>query len=277
VLAVKFAETSGGVQLIKREAAIHKQLKHPSILNFRGYFPEWTGRSISIVTEFAANGSLAGHLPSVRGAEMCQLRGETRVARIIVGIVLAMRYLHSQGAIHCDLSPDNILLDWDWNVRICDFGHSISRHQSGLSTPNDPDINQLGLSIDSHYLAPECYDDHYGPEIEVFSFGLIPYELMVRKPAFPKNLTQFAAAKRLVVDNERPIIPDFVLPAVQRLIRQCWKRNPWRRPTFNQILDQLDAMEFKLTANVKSSKLSEFVKGVKDWEESNDALTTRAH
>jgi hypothetical protein len=62
----------------------------------------------------------------------------------------------------------------------------------------------------------------------------------------------------------RPTIPVFVLPAVQRLIRKCWKPDPSRRPTFDQILDRLEAMKFKLTANANSSKLSEFVKSVKD-------------
>jgi hypothetical protein len=100
---------------------------------------------------------------------------------------------------------------------------------------------------------------------------------VTREPAFPKHLTQWAVEKLLVVDGKRPVIPDFVLPAVQRLIRQCWKRNSWHRPTFNQILDRLEVMKFKLTANMNSSKLSEFVKRVKDWKETNVALTALAH
>jgi serine/threonine protein kinase len=119
--AVKSAATLRGVQLIQREAVIRKELKHPLILEIRGSHSGVFGLSTTIITEVAENGSLANHLPSGRGGEMCQLRGETRVARIIVGIVLAMRYLHSQRVIHCNLIPDNILLDWDWNVRIGDF------------------------------------------------------------------------------------------------------------------------------------------------------------
>jgi mitogen-activated protein kinase kinase kinase 9 len=194
------------------------------------------------------------------------------VARIIVGIVLAMRYLHSQRIIHCNLTADNILLDWDWNVRIGDFGHSISPDKLAL-----PNIDERWRYINSHYLAPECYDNEYSWESDVFSFGLILYELVAREPAFPKDLSQYAVAKLLLVEDTRPTIPAFVLPTVQRLIRKCWKREPERRPTFNQILDQLEAMKFKLTANVNSSKLSEFVKKVKDWEETNDAPTAIAH
>jgi hypothetical protein len=83
---------------------------------------------------------------------------------------------------------------------------------------------------------------------------------VTREPAFPKHLHQLAIAKLLIIDNKRPTIPAFVLPAVKKLICQCWKRNHWHRPTFEQILDQLEAMKFKLTVNVNSSKLSAFMK-----------------
>jgi serine/threonine protein kinase len=161
--SVKVAETSRSRELIKRETVIHKKLKHPLILEFRGSNSGRLGRS-TIVTEVAGNGSLASHLLSVKSAKMCQLRGETRITRIIVGIVLAMRYLHSQGVIHCDLNPDNILFDWDWNVRIGDFGHSISPDEPAI-----PNTNPNWPAINSHYLAPECYDNQYSSENDVFA------------------------------------------------------------------------------------------------------------
>jgi serine/threonine protein kinase len=158
--SVKTAQTSRSHELIKRETAIHRKLKHPLILEFRETNHRRLGRT-TIATEVAGNGSLASHLPSVKSAEMCQLRGETRVARIIVGIVLAMRYLHSQKVIHCDLNPDNILLDWDWNVRIGNFGHSISPDEPTISIPDNPYHNAHWAYVESCYLAPECYDNEY--------------------------------------------------------------------------------------------------------------------
>jgi serine/threonine protein kinase len=71
--------------------------------------------------------------------------------RIIVGIVLAMSYVHSQKVIHRDLTPENIMLDWKWNVRIADFGRSTSPDKPWISSISD-DSGQVWPSGDSHYL-----------------------------------------------------------------------------------------------------------------------------
>jgi serine/threonine protein kinase len=88
------------------------------------------------VTEFAGNGSLANHLSPAE----YPLSGANRITRIIVGIALAMRFLHSRGFIHFDLKPDNILLDWDWNVRIADFGQSISLNNHEIPSLIHPNV-----------------------------------------------------------------------------------------------------------------------------------------
>jgi serine/threonine protein kinase len=64
--AMKCSDTPRAVQLIKREIAIHKELKHPLILEYRGSYPGIFGSSTTIVTEVAGHGSLASHLPSVK-------------------------------------------------------------------------------------------------------------------------------------------------------------------------------------------------------------------
>jgi serine/threonine protein kinase len=200
---------------------------------------------------------------------------DRRIARIIVGSVLAMQYLHSQRIIHRSLTPDNILLDWDWNVRIGDFGHSISSNEPNIPFRTDPNPNLNWQSVNVHYVAPECYDNEYGWESDVFSFGLILYELVVGSPAFSKNLSQITVVKLLVVDNVRPDIPESVLPSTKSLICKCWKRNPCHRPSFKQILDWLTAIKFKLTPNVNSSKLSRFVKTILTLEEGDAIPATR--
>jgi serine/threonine protein kinase len=164
--------------------------------------------------------------------------------------------------IHRDLKPDNILLDWDWEVRIAEFGHSTSLDDPDIQSLTDPDEKTLWPSVDDHYLAPECSDDRYFPESDVFLFRLILSELLVGQPAFSKSLTRDQIAVRVAVKDKRPLIPDSVIPDVQKLITACWASEPEERPSFEEIVERLVDMRFKMMANVNSMKISVFVKRI---------------
>jgi serine/threonine protein kinase len=177
-----------------------------------------------------------------------------------------MRYIHSCGVVHRDLKPGNILLDWDWNVRIADFGHSVSRKFPDSLSMNGEGLWALMPSVDWRYLAPECYDNQYSPRSDVFAVGLILFELIVGHPAFPKHLRRTAIAKLVIVDEFRPEIPEWVLPEVKKLMTDCWSDDPDDRPSFRIIFKRLKDIDFKVTAAVNSGKLSKFVKEIKTLE-----------
>jgi serine/threonine protein kinase len=259
LIAVKTAKTPDWAELIWREGAMLETLKHPLVLELRGAVSETPDCKVSIATAYAGHGSLASQLPP----SQFPLRGENRIAKIVAGIALAMRFVHSRRVVHRDLTPANILLDWDWTVRIADFGDSASP-----DAPDRPAIadNRRGWpSIDLRYTAPECDDGTFLPASDVFGFGLILFELLAGPAAFPKGGQQYRIASK-IVEGERPDIPDFVLPGARALIEDCWKADPDDRPTFAAIVDRLREMEFKVTANVNSRKLAEFVRKVEEWE-----------
>jgi serine/threonine protein kinase len=125
-------------------------------------------------------------------------------------------------------------------------------------------------SIDSRYLAPECYDKgRYLQLSDVFSFGLIVYEILTGHPAIARHLTRFEIMRSIAVKAERPLIPDFVVPFTRELITDCLSQEPGKRPSFEEIVDRLVEANFKLTANVNSVKLSKFVKNIESWESQN--------
>jgi serine/threonine protein kinase len=238
--------------LIHREADILTALKHPLVLELRA---RTAGATPSIVTEFAGNDSLASFFT---GDDQRRLRDPNRIAKVIAGIALAMRFVHSRGVAHRDLNPDNILLDWDWTVRIAVFGHSASLDALPLKRSIAPDIG-------SRYLAPECYDGTFRCASDVFAFGLILFEILVGRPAFPERLP----AWKIAIEGARPEIPDFVLRPARELVAGCWEADPDDRPTFEEVVDRLEEMRWKVTANVDSVKVARFVKRIEEWEREN--------
>jgi serine/threonine protein kinase len=170
-----------------------------------------------------------------------------------------MRYLHSQGIVHCNLSPETIHVDWDWNVRVGNFTHS-------LVSGEDPATGYAWREVRSSYLAPECYDDRFSLASDVFSFGLILYLLIVGRAPFPLGLSLFGVGKRIVINEAVPEIPDSVLPPVRELITDCWAADPDDRPPFREILKRLEAMRFRVTGGVDPSKVASFVQKITEWE-----------
>jgi tRNA A-37 threonylcarbamoyl transferase component Bud32 len=249
--AVKISRHYGRHPDFEREVAILKSLNHPLVVQFEGYVPPSDSQSSAIVMEFVPNGSLADHLPSTKGADLCKLRGDSRIAIITVGIVIAMQYIHSEGIIHRDLKPSNILLDWNWTVRIADFGCSVWIGDSDTGDKSGP--------MDSRYIAPEGYEGEWSPASDVFSFGLILCELVTGRPVFDQNLTQQQVALQYLSDDWFPKIPKFVHPVLRQLIEECLARDPEERPSFAAIFDRLKELRFRILPKVQSVKIFKFV------------------
>jgi serine/threonine protein kinase len=163
-------------------------------------------------------------------------------------------------------------LDWDWNVRIADFGQSISLNNPEITSMTHPKAIDRVLFMDSYYFAPECYDDRHSQRSDVFLFGMILYELLTGQPVFSKELELNEIAFKVAVKYKLPDIPDFVLPSARELIMECWAKEPGDRLSFDEIVDRLKEIKFKVMPNVNSWKLSEFVKEIERWEQVNPVV-----
>jgi serine/threonine protein kinase len=145
-------------------------------------------------------------------------------------------------------------------VRIAGFGESASPEYPPAPADPTPDKSAPSPSRDCGYMAPEHHDNESSWRSDVFSFGIILYELVVGRRVFPEEFGTWRILKLLVLDNFRPEIPAFVAPAVNDLITECWAQDPSDRPTFDNIFERLEEMQFKVRPDVDSSKLSAFVK-----------------
>lgn len=99
------------------------------------------------------------------------------VARWGWQIAEALAYAHGHGVLHRDVKPSNLLLDRAGNVWLTDFGLA---RADGL-----PDLTRTGDVVGTlRYMAPEQLDGTADGRSDVYSLGLVLYELLTRRPAF---------------------------------------------------------------------------------------------
>jgi hypothetical protein len=76
----------------------------------------------------------------------------------------------------------------------------------------------------------------------------------------------------VAIKHALPDIPKSVLPSARELITDCWAEKPGDRPSFDEIVDRLKQMAFKVMPKFKAAKVSTFVKDIEEWESHNPAV-----
>ncbi|MCA9011838.1 MAG: protein kinase [Planctomycetaceae bacterium] len=133
----------------------------------------WNAEPPYFVMEYVENGSLGSFLA----------RGRLSVddsVRIVREICNALIDAHGAGVLHCDLKPDNVLLDGQMHARLCDFG------QARMSHEHSPALGTL------YYMAPEQADLDALPDAkwDVYAVGALFYHLLTGSPPHRSEATQ---------------------------------------------------------------------------------------
>lgn len=175
------------------------------------------------------------------------LRGSTaplplnQILSIIIPICRALHYAHQQNVIHCDVKPENIMMDQNGQVYLADFGISFTRGKGN---------NFLGKAGTPAYMAPEQIQGHeVNPQTDIYALGIIFYEMFTGVKPFRGNT--FTGEQSL---NERirweqvhtlPIPPIQINPMVGKLandvILTCLNKNPLQR--YSDVLELMHALE----------------------------------
>ncbi len=194
------------------------------------------------VMEYLENGSLAARLSGGPLASADAVRIATRVAYALV-------HAHGSGILHCDLKPANILLDQDFEPRLCDFG------QSRLADENSHALGTL------FYMAPEQADLKAVPDArwDVYALGALVYHMLTGAPPFrsEENDRRLAQARSLEerLAIYRQIVRQGPKPAAHRrvagvdqqlaeIVDRCLAFDPTKRfPNAQAVLDRLIARQ----------------------------------
>jgi serine/threonine protein kinase len=205
-----------------REARLLKKMDHPNIIKFQEVFMTKRNR-LCIVMDYADGGDLHGWIKTRKGA----LIPETEIQERFVQICEALHHVHSQKVIHRDLKSQNIFLMKTGRVLLGDFG--IARI---LEATKDFAKSMVGTP---YYLSPEIIEEQpYNFKSDVWSLGVILYELATLKHPFDAESLHFLAIK--ILNGDFPSPDPMYSPDLETMIRQLLQKEPMARPDLRTLL-----------------------------------------
>eukprot|EP00038_Savillea_parva_P006615 m.164795 g.164795 ORF g.164795 m.164795 type:complete len:506 (+) comp12472_c0_seq1:307-1824(+) len=204
---------------IKREIQILKLFYHPHIIKLYQVITSPT--DIFLMMEYVSGGELFDYILQHGKLE------ERDARKFFQQIISGVDYCHRHMVVHRDLKPENLLLDSRMNVKIADFG------LSNIMT----DGNFLKTSCGSpNYAAPEVISGmlYAGPEVDVWSCGVILYVLLCGKLPFDDDYVPYLFKK---IRGGIFTIPDHVSSDAADLVKSMLRVDPLNRITIDGIRD----------------------------------------
>ena len=242
VLHPEFAHAFGPERFL-REIRLAARLSHPHIL--------------PVFDSGETAGSLWYTMPYVDGESLRdRLRRERQLSvedavRITRQVAAALAYAHGRGVIHRDIKPENILLSenaprqpgrgaGEYEAVVADFGVALAAE--GVSIPR---LTETGLAVGTvTYMSPEqaAGERQLDGRSDLYSLGVVLYEMLTGEPPFTGPTAQAIAARRLteVPKLLRPV-RDSVTPELEQAVMKSLARAPADRfATAGQLAEALD-------------------------------------
>ncbi len=201
-------------QRFEQEARAIAALNHPGIVSIYDVGDGW------MVTELVEGETL-------RKAQLTMLQ----VVDVGAQIAEALAAAHETGISHRDLKPENVLLTPDGRTKILDFGLAkmVTPASAGEKPEDRSTLTNPGVPTGTPgYMSPEQVRGQQSDyRSDIFSLGLMLYELLAGKPAFQGDSA--VEVMHAIVTEDPPELPDNVPDGLRRIIKRCIEKNPAQR------------------------------------------------
>lgn len=202
----------GIANALKREAGMVAALAQDNVI--RIHETGVSGHHFYVVMDFLGGGDLRSRIAAGMG-----WRDALSVARSISD---ALAHAHDHGIIHRDVKPSNVLFDHDGRPVLSNFGISeIIERDSEATRP-------MGSASLPLYSAPEQFEGRGAtPKTDIYSLGIVTYEMLVGKPPFPGDTRD--AVRSAHLEEDPPRMPEGAAD-VEPLIHRMLAKDPAERP-----------------------------------------------
>ena len=212
------------ISSLKKEIEILKTLQSPHIVKYKG--SELIEGSFCMYTEFLSGGSLSKLIYNL--GRLPEITVKTYTRQVLEGI----NYLHSNNVIHRDLKGQNILLDSDGKLKLCDFG---------ASKLYANEVNESGFVQSTKgsfpWMAPEVMKQAgYGRKADIWSLGCVVIEMLSGRPPWAGVENQVMLMMKVLVYSESPEIPKDISDTAKDFITKCLIREVTKRPSASELL-----------------------------------------
>jgi len=218
VLPAALARDPDRIARFEREARAASVLNHPNIVSV--YDIGCDNGTHWIASELVKGDTLrraieTGPLPPAKAIDLA--------AQVAAGLTAA----HAAGLVHRDLKPDNIMVTRDGHVKILDFG--LAKQRRAASDSTTADLTDEGMVLGTAgYMSPEqVRGEVVDQRSDLFSFGVILYEMLGGKRAFEGNSS--VEVMHSILKDEPADLPAAVPQALERIVRRCLEKEPGRR------------------------------------------------
>ncbi|RHZ85814.1 hypothetical protein Glove_60g106 [Diversispora epigaea] len=214
---------------VLNEMAIHLKIwTELASIQFYGITQDPETHSYMMVLEYAKDGNLREYL------KINNINWNQKLYNLY-GLSLRLMNIHELDIVHQDFHPGNILSSHFKNdIMISDFGLS----KLIWENPNNPEKKNIFGVLP--YIAPEVLSgvEEYTKAADVYSFGIIAYEIVTGFPPYP-DIPHDKDLAMKICNGLRPKIPFHTPKLITRIIMRCWDARVTHRPTFKVLEDEL--------------------------------------
>ena len=221
IISTQNVEEKNMTNSVEREIQVLEKLNHPNIIKIQETFKLRTKEDefYVIVMEYCDKGDLLTY------ALKHLFKSEYEKKKIIYDVLDAIRYLHSKGISHGDIKSENILLDSNYNPKLCDFGFCRTTKYAGDNSKNGT----------LYYAAPELFvkGQFDSFKTDIWAIGITLYSLSELQFPF-KDGDQNCIVRQIL--NARLSIRSAMEPKLKRLVEKCTAKNPELRPSIDDVI-----------------------------------------